>query len=382
MPHLRTLLALAATTAVALAAAVPAAAANPTFAPYVSYATGGGSGPGPAPVSTVAGDFNGDGHADVATVNNFGQGDVIVMPGRGDGTFGAPFTIPGSSGVQALAAGDLDGDGHLDLVGMTSSSVVVLLGDGHGGFRLAGSYPETIGGQAEVLVSDLNHDGRPDIVELSFTTIQTLLNIGGGTFRAGPTTQVTGASVLSAVTTANLDGDAYPDLYAADGSSGTIFALRGTGTGAFTQTGQIYGSGFVPEDIKAVDLTGDGIDDVAAIDSFSFTLATALADGHGGFASGLTTVDRYSGNGPTSLGVADFNHDGPADLVVSNLANPGYTTLNLFTGNGTVSPTAAGSFNAAALSQNPAIADFNGDGRPDIAVAGPGTLSVLLNTTA
>jgi hypothetical protein len=365
----------------ACALTAPAWAASPTFAPYVSYNTGSGSGPGPAPINTVAADFNGDGHPDVATVNNFGNANVILEFNAGNGTFGAPAQIPGSSGVQALAAGDLDGDGHPDLVGMTSNAVVVLLNNGNGTVRVAGSYPETIGGQAEVLVSDVNHDGHPDVLALTFTGIQTLINNGDGTFHVGPTTTIAGASALSAMAVANVDGDLYPDLYASDGSSGTIYALEGTGSGCFNLTGQIYGSGFVPEDIKAVDLNGDGIDDVAAIDSFSFTLATALANGHGGFATGLTTVDQYSGNGPTSLGVADFNGDGKSDLVVSNIANPGYTSLMLFTGNGTASPVSTGSVNAAAFSQNPAIADFNGDGRQDIAVAGPGTMSVLLNTT-
>jgi hypothetical protein len=364
-----------------LALAAPAYAAGPAFAPYASYQTGSGSGPGPAPVSTVAADFNGDGHPDVATVNNFGQGNVILMFNRGDGTFGAPVTIPGSSGIQALAAGDLNGDGHPDLVGMTGNAVEVLLNNGNGTLRLAASYPATIGGQAEVLTADVDHDGCLDILELSFDSINTLLGNCAGVFHSGPTTTVPGASALSGMAVANLNGDQYPDLYAADGSSGTIYALAGTGSGGFTVTGQIYGSGFVPEDIKAVDLNGDGIDDVAAIDSFSFTLATALADGHGGFSTGLTTVNQYSGNGPTSLGVGDFNGDGRQDLVVSNIANPGYTSLNVFDGNGTVRPTASGSFTAAPFSQNPATADFNGDGRPDIAVAGPGTLSVLLNAT-
>jgi hypothetical protein len=359
----------------------PATAASISFASSVTYATGSGSGPGPAPVSTVAGDFNGDGHPDVATVNNFGNGNVIVMTNRGDGTFGAPTTIAGSSGVQSLAAGDVNGNGHPDLVGMTNSAVVVLLNNGSGTFHVAGSYPETIGGQVEAVIADLNHDGHPDIVAMTFTGVQTLLGNGDGTFRAGPATQVPGASALSSIAVANVNGDQYPDLYATDGSTGTIFALAGTGTGAFTVSGQVYGSGFIPEDVKAVDLNGDGIDDVAAIDSFSFTLATALGDGHGGFSTGLTTVDQYGGQGPTSLGAADFNHDGHADVVVSDIANPGWTSLLTFTGNGTVKPAQGSSFTAAAFSQNPAIADYDGDGKPDIAVAGPGTMSVLRNTT-
>ena len=364
-----------------LAVAGSAQAASPTFAPYASYTTGSGAGPGPAPVSTVAADFNGDGHPDVASVNNFGQGSVILMFNRGNGTFGAPVQIPGSSGIQSLAAGDVNGDGRPDLVGMSPTAVVVLLNNGNGTFRVGASYPESIGGQIESILTDLNGDGRLDVVAMTFTGVQTLLGNGDGTFRTGPATTIPGASVLSAITAANIDGDGHPDLYALDGSSGTVFSLRGTGTGAFTVSGHLYASGFIPEDIDPVDLNGDGIDDVAVIGSFSFTLATALADGHGGFSTGMTPVLQFGGQGPTSLGSADFNHDGHQDLVISDIANPGPSILEVFTGNGTVSPVQSGSFNAGAFSQNPAIADYNGDGRPDIAVAGPGTLSVLLNRT-
>ena len=366
--------------AVALALAAPAHAANPTFAPYASYATGSGAGPGPAPVCTVAADFNGDGRPDVASVDNFGQGNVILMLNRGDGTFGSPATIPGSSGIQSLAAGDVNGDGRPDLVGMTASSVLVLLNNGDGTFRIGASYSEPIGAQIESILADLNGDGKLDIVAMTFTGVNTLLGNGDGTFRAGPSTTVPGSSALSAIASAKIDGDGRTDLYALDGSSGTIFALRGTGTGAFTVSGQLYGAGFIPEDIDAVDLNGDGIDDVAAIGSFSFTMATALANGHGGFTT-MTPVLQSGGAGPTSLGSADFNHDGRQDLVVSDIANPAQTSLLVFTGNGTARPPQTGSFAAAAFSQNPAIADYDGDGRPDIAVAGPGTMSVLLNRT-
>lgn len=368
---------------VAFAMPASAVAASATFAPFASYQTGSGSGPGPAPQNTVPGDFNGDGRPDVAMVNNFGQGNVIVMFNQAAGVFGSPTTISGSSGIQSLAVADLNGDGHPDLIGMTGSAVVVLLNQGNGTFRVAGSYPEMIGSQIEAITADLNNDGRPDIIAMSAIGLQTLINNGDGTFHAGPTTQIQGATALSAITAANIDGDGKTDLYALDGSSGAIFALRGTGTGtgSFTVSGRLYGAGLVPEDVAAVDLNGDGINDVAAIGSFSFTLATALADGHGGFSTGLTPDTQSAGNGPTSLGAADFNHDGHQDLVVSDIANAGDTVLQLYNGTGSASPQYAGSFSAAPYSQNPAIADYNGDGKPDIALAGPGTLSILLNTT-
>ncbi|MGH3516515.1 MAG: FG-GAP repeat domain-containing protein [Haloechinothrix sp.] len=62
---------------------------------------------------------------------------------------------------------------------------------------------------------------------------------------------------------AKLDNDGWPDLFAVDGFSGTTFALLGDGSGGFTVSGQLYGSGFIPEDVTARDLDGDGYDDAA-----------------------------------------------------------------------------------------------------------------------
>jgi hypothetical protein len=363
------------------ALAAGAQAATPAFAPYASYPTGSGSGPGPAPVTTVAADFTGDGRPDVATTNNFGQGPVLVVRNTGAGAFGPATSVPGSTGVQSLAAGDLNGDGRQDLVGMTGSAVLVLLGDGHGGFTVSASHPATIGGQVQAIITQLDGDGRPDIAAMTFTGIQTLLNNGNGTFRTGPTTTVQGAAVLSAIRAATIDRDGIRDLYAVDGFSGTVFALRGTGTGTFTTAGRLFATGLVPEDVDAPDLDGDGIDDVAVIGSFSFTVSTALADGRGGFSTGLVPSYQSGGAGPTSIGSADLDRDGRQDLVVSEVANPAAPSVLVLQGTGTATPRAAGEFAVGAFPQNPAIADFDGDGRADVAVAGPGSLSVLLNRT-
>jgi len=365
---------------VGLGVAPLAQAAAPSFAPYATYSTGSGSGPGPAPVNTVAADFTGDGRPDVATTNNFGQRDVILMPNRGDGTFGAPALIPGTSGAQSLAAGDVNGDGHQDLVGMTSSQALIVLGSGTGSFTVAGRYPLTLGGQVQAIILDVNRDERPDVVAPTFNAIQTLLNVGEGDFVAGPRSSVP-ALGLSSISAARVNRDSNADLFALDGGTASVFSLLGTGSGAFTVAGRLVPSGLIPEDVAAVDLDRGGIDDVAIIGSFSFTLATALSDGLGGF-SALTPQLQYAGPGPTSIGVADLDGDGADDLVVSDVAWPPNPSLLVFSGNGTVRPDPAGTFAVDAFPQNPAIADYDGDGRPDIAVAGPGTLSVLINTTA
>lgn len=376
----RTVRAVLGGTLVAAALAVPAAAqAAPTFAPFTSFATGSGIGPGPAPVTTVAADVTGDGRPDVLTTAEFGQGDVILMPNAGDGTFAAPRRIAGTAGSQSVAAGDVDGDGDQDLVTMTARQAIVALGDGTGSFTVAGTYPLTLGGQVQAILLDVTGDGRLDIASPTFGAIQTLIGGGDGTFTAGPRSTVP-AFALSAIAAARIDTDGHRDLFAVDGGSSTVYALRGSATGRFTVAGSLYGTGLIPEDVAAVDLNDDGLDDVAVIGSFSFTLGTALTRPTGGFGSFVPQL-QYAGPGPTSVGVADLDADGRDDLVVSDIAWPAAPSLLVLTGNGTVRPSPAGTFAVDPFVQNPAIADYDADGRPDIAVAGPGTLSVLRNTT-
>jgi hypothetical protein len=90
---------------------------------------------------------------------------------------------------------------------------------------------------------------------------------------------------------------------------------------------------------------------------------------------------QFGGAGPTSLTAADLNDDDKTDLAVSWLASaqPGVTVL---AGNGTAAMSKVGDFTVASFPQNPMVADYNGDGKPDIVTAGPGGLSYLRNTTS
>jgi hypothetical protein len=361
-----------------LALASPAGADTPWFAPYVSTPLSNGPGPGPAPRGTVSADFTGDGKADIVTIGNFTFGNLLLAVGNGNGTFTAGTQISGTSGVQGIDTGDLNGDGNADIVAMTTSQVLIEFGNGHGGFTAGGTYAMTLGGQVEPRVLDVSGDGKPDIVAPTFNAIQTLLNNGNGTFHAGPATQVPGAGAISAISPARLDADGRPDLLAVDGFSGTAFALRGTGSGGFTVSGSVYLTGLVPEDVAAIDLNGDGYDDLATIGSFSFTLATALTNGSGAFTTPIAGTTQFSGPGPTSLTAADFNRDGRTDLAISSLATPA-PAIKVLAGNGTTAMQTQGDYPVAVLPQNPVVADFTGDGKLDIVTAGPGALSTLRN---
>ncbi len=359
--------------------AASASAANPSFAPAVNYPTGSLQGPGPAPVSTVAGDFNGDGMSDVAAAD-FGFAPKVLF-NQGAGVFGAASNISGTTGVQSLAAGDVNSDGRDDLVAMSPTRVYILRGNANGTFTLLNRYTMFLGAQVQAILLDYNGDGRLDIAAQTFFGIQTRRGNGNGSFSAGPFSIVPGASTLSAITDANINGDADRDLFALDGLSSTTFALRGDGTGRFRVAGRLSLSGLIPEDVAAADLNGDGIDDVGVIGSFSFTVGFALSNGLGGFFS-FAPATQFGGPGPTSLAFGDFNDDGNPDAVVSNVANVLDPSVLMFTGNGTANPTNTGSLSVTDFPQNPAIADFNGDGQDDVAVVGRSALSVLLNTTS
>ena len=364
-------------------ALAPAALADTVwFAAVANTSISNGQGPGPAPRGTATADFNSDGKPDLVTIGNFTMGNLLLLPGNGAGGFGAGSEIAGTTGTQGLDAGDVNGDGKADVVAMSTSDLKVELGDGAGHFSLAGTYPLTLGGQVEPLLVDLNGDGARDIVAPTFTSIQTLINNGQGSFTAGPSSQVTGASVLSGITLAKLNADTKPDLFVVDGTSGTTYALTGTGTGAFTVTGQLYATSLVPEDVAAIDLNGDGISDVATIGSFSFSVTTALTDGSGHFVSSTVGTYQYSGAGPTSASVADLNRDGRQDLVVSSLLNPSTGNEMVLAGNGTTQMVKIGDFPVAGFPQNPVLADYNADGKIDIVTVSPATVSFLRNTTS
>src|SRR5437773_2035154 len=105
----------------------------------------------------------------------------------------------------------------------------------------------------------------------------------------------------------------------------------------------------------------------------------------------LTRVDYAAGTNPASVAVGDFNRDGLPDLAVADYnadTLPGGDTVSVLLGNGGGTFQPARTF--ATAGSNPvtvAVGDFNGDGRPDLAVtnsantssgAVPGNVSVLL----
>ncbi len=282
------------------------------------------------PGALAVGDFNGDGKQDIAVLTYVGA-TVVILLGNGDGTFTAAPLLPTVGGnPDSIAVGDLNGDGKLDLVVSSYSTLSVLLGNGDGSFTAIA--PPTVGSQpGGVFLVDLNRDGKLDIVLGNPTSpyVSILLGRGDGTFTAA--TSPNAPTGPLAVVDVNRDGKL--DLLFAEGNSpgfaqSTISVLLGEGDSKFIAgpTSPVVDNG-ISGGVVA-DLNGDGKLDYAAAEGYpSNNYEFFLGDGHGTFNFSSSFLVSNNGNGP-GVG-ADFNGDGRLDIATRNDTNGGTVSILL-----------------------------------------------------
>jgi hypothetical protein len=338
--------------------------------------------PATADVTDVAsGDLNGDGHADLAAVSQGLDGVSHIVDlylNKGTGAF-THTTATGGTGAGRVALADLDGDGDLDLV-ITNTGfahgddISVLLGHGDGTFAPEVRY--AIGtGVFGVVAADLNGDGSRDLAvgwataEDTLYHVTVLRNKGAGAFKAATTIDVSSADgfapTSSSVAAADLDGDGRIDLAATAGGTAHLVVLRNLGGLDFDVA--TYEAGFGPTRLVAQDVDADGWPDLAEAatgDSFAGHVVLLRNLGGGSFGG---PIRIEAGPQPMGIAFADTTGDGRLDLIAANRGS----------GTGSVDPqTSTGAFAAPPIYDaipglipiDSATGDFDGDGRPDMAL--------------
>jgi hypothetical protein len=355
----------------------------------------------------AVGDVNGDGKQDVVAVNCgndstcSSQTFVTVLLGNGDGTFaaGATYSTLGYS-ARAVALADVNLDGKFDILVANCGteydcfglgSVAVLLGNGDGTFQSAVTYSTSIS------IADLNHDGRPDLVVANVSCpgnlcgspggLSVLLGNGDGSFQPAAL-YGSGGTSPSPVVIADVNGDKNPDLIVANECSnisctgdGAVGVLLGLGDGTFAPYVTYASGGAISRSLAAADVNRDGKLDLVVANENSSTYSVLIGNGDGTFraAKSYPINTWVNGGGPARVLVADVNLDRKPDLLLT-VFGVGVLPGN---GNGTFGPVVL--YDVGDVGVQPyAVADMNGDGKPDVVVYSPflsegGGVGVLLN---
>ena len=224
-----------------------------------------------------------------------------------------------------------------------------------------------------IAVGDFNGDHKTDLAVLCRQEILILLGNGDGTFHPGPTalSQPTGPFNSGSLVAADFNHDGLTDLAllqtTESGQPNLIIVWMASGNGAFqppttVMSTMVFGS---PGSALAADVNGDSFPDLLYFGGPSplYSGPTLfVGQGDGTFADPKAL---YSGILPGDATVADFNGDGKLDIAFSGIPIIGVsaTELLLGKGDGTFSPSLVANLGTIVVA-----GDFNGDGKPDLAI--------------
>jgi len=221
---------------------------------------------GANPTQLVTGDFNGDGIADLAAIDLEINGAITILLGAGDGTFSQAAMSPiAVSYPNSLAVADFSGDGIADLAEVDSyGNLNVFLGNGDGTFAKTAIQTAVGDTPISIAADDFNGDGITDlaIADYGSGSVSILLGQGGGTFAQAESIQVGSNPVAIAV--GDFNGDGIGDLAVVNAGSASVSILLGNRDGTFSQASAspVFSQGS-PLSVAVGDFNGDGISDLA-----------------------------------------------------------------------------------------------------------------------
>jgi hypothetical protein len=354
---------------------------------------------GPMTGRPAVADVNRDGKADIVVAcgpccgspTSPESGHVVVLLGKGDGDFTWKDRIKVNPSARKVALGDLNGDGVLDMAVASHDTyeLDILIGDGKGGFTKGKSVASAQGTKPhthEVTIADVNKDGKNDLFATNATdgTISVLIGDGKGGFTpaAGSPFQVA-RHPYDALAVRDMNGDGHVDVVVPDLAANAVRVIFGNGTGLFTKENRASITvGERPGYLLVEDFDKDGRPDIIASHDDVPLVNVILNKGGGSFAQAPNSAFKVHVPGYLwGMASADFNGDGRMDVAFGNVQGKGVVIMT-GKGNGEFELLSESPFQTDGAPEQLAVGDFNGDGRMDIVTGNysTGSITVLMHS--
>jgi len=318
----------------------------------------------------------------------------LTLPGSPaftEASFAPPVTFQIEGLTRSISSGDIDGDGKQDIVVTTSTSVAKKLlifrnTSGHGTIDASSlatpvAYPLT-GSNSAIAVGDLDSDGKPDIITAAYSSLSVFHNsCVPGTLTSGSlepalefhVAQSHPSASVSSIAITDIDGDNKPELVL---TTDSVYVFRNTTTWGHIDQGSMeqpinFGASFVSLVVGDVDL--DGKPDIITISDPSSSVLSKVSVRRNTATAGSINASSFapavhfqSGFNASQIAIADIDGDGKPDIVTSALGVEVQSVLRNNSEPGVISPTSFAANIDFAAKGPLALGDLDADGIPEI----------------
>lgn len=299
------------------------------------------------PENIIITDIDGDGKPDMLVNTLDYQGYVSIFRNTAvagvinSGSFAARVDFAVTNASRMIIA-DMDGDGKPDIL---LGGLTILLNNSSPGIINASSFPQQSAFSLKdyiigFTVYDINNDGKPDIIAIEANNIAIVLNHSApGNLSLAPETDLNNSAAGNAIAVADVDGDGKPDIITSS-MDGSITLEHNIATGKDISANSFEShadfpsqdtqSGAGPVYLIVADIDGDGKPDVLSISgslnyvSVYRNISTASTPSYSFFDR---NVDFAAGTKITGLAVADIDGDGKPDIITVNQGDNNFSVL-------------------------------------------------------